>query len=222
MPLIAIASFRLGLTADLLSTTASRSAASAQTGSTKGTQPLTVTVATRGKRVEENIQSLARPIGYALPIRRRGLTEPLIIYKRTTGTGATKRRICLGRFQATSDSNEPAELGRELQGIDVANATSLPLYASHLWGVYNSKRHPGFPCMFSPLVPGGAGRQPDPSSLRGSRAETPPESVFRSLEMGSSISQVGAEPPVSSRRLSAPNRIMLSLELDPRAPRGSS
>jgi peptide/nickel transport system substrate-binding protein len=46
------------------------------------------------------------------------------------------------------ESSDPAELltlTGELQKIYVENAPSLPLFASPLWGVFNTSRFVGFP-----------------------------------------------------------------------------
>jgi peptide/nickel transport system substrate-binding protein len=60
----------------------------------------------------------------------------------------------LRRFEASSDDAELARLGRALQQIYVENAPSLPLFASPLWGVFNTGRLGGFPSRFQPY--GGA------------------------------------------------------------------
>jgi peptide/nickel transport system substrate-binding protein len=67
----------------------------------------------------------------------------------------------LRRFEATSDSDEQAGLSRQLQRLYVANAPSLPLYASHLWGVFNSKHFAGFPSRFLPYAGAAPDGQPD-------------------------------------------------------------
>jgi peptide/nickel transport system substrate-binding protein len=54
-------------------------------------------------------------------------------------------RPILRRFEATSDPNEPLALSGDLQRIYVENAPSLPLFASPLWGVFNTSRFVGFP-----------------------------------------------------------------------------
>ena len=51
----------------------------------------------------------------------------------------------LRRFEATSDPDELLALSGELQRIYVENAPSLPLFASPLWGVFNTSRFVGFP-----------------------------------------------------------------------------
>jgi peptide/nickel transport system substrate-binding protein len=51
----------------------------------------------------------------------------------------------LRRFEATSDADELLALSGELQRIYVENAPSLPLFASPLWGVFNTSRFVGFP-----------------------------------------------------------------------------
>ena len=67
----------------------------------------------------------------------------------------------LRRFEATSDVKEQADLARRLQRLYVADAPSLPLYASPLWGVFNSKRFSGFPSRFLPYAGAAPGGQPD-------------------------------------------------------------
>jgi peptide/nickel transport system substrate-binding protein len=67
----------------------------------------------------------------------------------------------LRRFEATSDVKEQTEIGVQLQRLYVANAPSLPLYASRLWGVFNSKRFSGFPSRFLPYAGAAPGGQPD-------------------------------------------------------------
>jgi peptide/nickel transport system substrate-binding protein len=57
-------------------------------------------------------------------------------------------------FEASSDEAELARLGRALQQIYVESAPSLPLFASPLWGVFNTGRLGGFPSRFQPY--GGA------------------------------------------------------------------
>jgi peptide/nickel transport system substrate-binding protein len=60
----------------------------------------------------------------------------------------------LRRFEASSDEAELAQVGRALQQIYIENAPSLPLFASPLWGVFNTGRLGGFPSRFHPY--GGA------------------------------------------------------------------
>jgi peptide/nickel transport system substrate-binding protein len=67
----------------------------------------------------------------------------------------------LRRFEATSDADEQADLNRQLQKLYVANAPSLPLFASPLWGVFNSKYFTGFPSRFLPYSGAAPGGQPD-------------------------------------------------------------
>jgi peptide/nickel transport system substrate-binding protein len=67
----------------------------------------------------------------------------------------------LRRFEATSDSHEQAELSRQLQKLYVANAPSLPLFSSPLWGVFNSRYFTGFPSRFLPYSGAAPGGQPD-------------------------------------------------------------
>ncbi|MFI5184668.1 MAG: ABC transporter substrate-binding protein [Vicinamibacteria bacterium] len=64
----------------------------------------------------------------------------------------------LRRFEASSDAKELQELGGQLQRLFVDNAPSLPLYASPLWGVFNTTRFAGFPGRLNPYAgaaPGG-------------------------------------------------------------------
>jgi len=51
----------------------------------------------------------------------------------------------LRRFEAASDPAELLSLGAELQKIYVESAPSLPLFASPLWGVFNTSLFVGFP-----------------------------------------------------------------------------
>lgn len=67
----------------------------------------------------------------------------------------------LRRFEATSDPDEQVDLSRQLQRLYVANAPSLPLYPSRLWGVFNSKRFSGFPSRFLPYAGAAPDGQPD-------------------------------------------------------------
>jgi peptide/nickel transport system substrate-binding protein len=56
----------------------------------------------------------------------------------------------LRSFEATSDSAELARLNGQLQKLYVEHAPSLPLFASPLFGVFNSARFSGFPGRFRP------------------------------------------------------------------------
>jgi len=67
----------------------------------------------------------------------------------------------LRRFEATADVKEQTDLAWQLQRLYVANAPSLPLYASRLWGVFNSKRFSGFPSRFLPYAGAAPDGQPD-------------------------------------------------------------
>jgi peptide/nickel transport system substrate-binding protein len=49
------------------------------------------------------------------------------------------------RFEAASDPAELLALSGKLQEIYVENAPSLPLFASPLWGVFNTSRFRGLP-----------------------------------------------------------------------------
>src|SRR6185436_2694887 len=64
----------------------------------------------------------------------------------------------LRRFEASSDAAEQQRLGRELARIYVETAPSLPLFASPLWGVFNTGRISGFPEPLQPLRGLVAGR----------------------------------------------------------------
>jgi peptide/nickel transport system substrate-binding protein len=66
----------------------------------------------------------------------------------------------LRRFEASADPNELLSLGRALQKIYVENAPSLPLFASPLWGVFNTSKYVGFPGRARPYA-GAAPGQPD-------------------------------------------------------------
>ena len=67
----------------------------------------------------------------------------------------------LRRFEATSEADEQAELSRQLLRLYVANVPSLPLFASRLWGVFNSKYFTGFPSRFLPYAGAAPDGQPD-------------------------------------------------------------
>ncbi len=67
----------------------------------------------------------------------------------------------LRRFEATSDASEQTDIARQLQRLYVTNAPSVPLFASPLWGVFNSKRFSGFPSRFLPYAGAAPGGQPD-------------------------------------------------------------
>lgn len=67
----------------------------------------------------------------------------------------------LRRFEATADVAEQTDIARQLLRLYVANAPSIPLYASRLWGVVNSKRFSGFPSRFLPYAGAAPDGQPD-------------------------------------------------------------
>jgi peptide/nickel transport system substrate-binding protein len=67
----------------------------------------------------------------------------------------------LRRFEATADVAEQTDISHELQRLYVANAPSIPLFASRLWGVFNSKRFSGFPSRFLPYAGAAPDGQPD-------------------------------------------------------------
>jgi len=64
----------------------------------------------------------------------------------------------LRRFEASSDPTELLALGAELQRIYVENAPSLPLFASPLWGVFNTSRFVGFPSRARPYAGAAPGQ----------------------------------------------------------------
>jgi peptide/nickel transport system substrate-binding protein len=68
----------------------------------------------------------------------------------------------VGRFEAISDEKEQRTLSSAMQRLFIENAPSLPLFASPLWGVYDTTRLGGFPSRYRPFasaVP-GAGAPP--------------------------------------------------------------
>lgn len=67
----------------------------------------------------------------------------------------------LRRFEASSDAAEQAKVGSALQKIFVDSAPSIPLYASPLWGVFNTSRFAGFPSRFHPYAGAAPGLQSD-------------------------------------------------------------
>jgi peptide/nickel transport system substrate-binding protein len=67
----------------------------------------------------------------------------------------------LRRLEATSDATQQLDLARGLERLYIENAPSLPLYASRLWGVFNSKRFSGFPSRFLPYAGAAPDGQPD-------------------------------------------------------------
>jgi peptide/nickel transport system substrate-binding protein len=64
----------------------------------------------------------------------------------------------LRRFEASADPNELLSLGRALQKIYVENAPSLPLFASPLWGVFNTSKYGGFPGRARPYAGAAPGQ----------------------------------------------------------------
>jgi peptide/nickel transport system substrate-binding protein len=69
----------------------------------------------------------------------------------------------LRQFESSSDEREQVALGLAIQRIFIETAPSLPLYASPLWGVFNTTRLAGFPSRFRPFAsaaPGGADTLP--------------------------------------------------------------
>lgn len=67
----------------------------------------------------------------------------------------------LRRFEATADVTEQTDIAHQLERLYVANAPSIPLFASRLWGVFNSKRFSGFPSRFLPYAGAAPDGQPD-------------------------------------------------------------
>ncbi len=63
----------------------------------------------------------------------------------------------LRRFEANSDPEELRELGRQLQRLFADNAPSLPLFASPLWGVFDTTRVSGFPTRFNTFASAAPG-----------------------------------------------------------------
>jgi len=59
--------------------------------------------------------------------------------------GSPEAGPILRRFEAASDPGELLALSGDLQKIYVESAPSLPLFASPLWGVFNTSRFVGFP-----------------------------------------------------------------------------
>jgi peptide/nickel transport system substrate-binding protein len=58
----------------------------------------------------------------------------------------------LRRFEASAEEAEQMQVSRGLQKIFVDSAPSLPLFASPLWGVFNTSRFTGFPSRFYPYA----------------------------------------------------------------------
>jgi peptide/nickel transport system substrate-binding protein len=75
--------------------------------------------------------------------------------------GSDAASALLRRFEASSDPAEQATIGRELQKVFVDNAPGLPLFASPLWGVFNTSRISGFPSRFNPYAGAAPGFQSD-------------------------------------------------------------
>ena len=69
----------------------------------------------------------------------------------------------LRRFEAVSDEREQLALGLAIQKVFADAAPAIPLFASPLWGVFNTSHLGGFPSRFRPYasaVPGGADTLP--------------------------------------------------------------
>jgi peptide/nickel transport system substrate-binding protein len=75
--------------------------------------------------------------------------------------GSPEASRLLRRFEGTSDAAEQEKLGRDLQRIFVDSAPSLPLFASPLWGVFNTTHITGFPNRFNPYAGAAPGLQSD-------------------------------------------------------------
>ena len=75
--------------------------------------------------------------------------------------GSPEASRLLRRFEGSSDPAEQEKLGRDLQKIFVDSAPSLPLFASPLWGVFNTTHITGFPNRFNPYAGAAPGLQSD-------------------------------------------------------------
>jgi len=75
--------------------------------------------------------------------------------------GSDEASALLRSFEASSDPAEQAALGKDLQKIYVDSAPSLPLFASPLWGVFNTSRIGGFPSRFNPYAGAAPGALSD-------------------------------------------------------------
>jgi peptide/nickel transport system substrate-binding protein len=67
----------------------------------------------------------------------------------------------LRRLEASAEAAEEMQLSRGLQKIFIGSAPSLPLFASPLWGVFNTSRFTGFPSRFHPYAGAVPGLQSD-------------------------------------------------------------
>jgi peptide/nickel transport system substrate-binding protein len=71
--------------------------------------------------------------------------------------GGTEAGPILRRFEASSDPTELASLSNELQKVYVEHAPSLPLFASPVWGVFNTTYYTGFPSRLRPYAAAAPG-----------------------------------------------------------------
>jgi peptide/nickel transport system substrate-binding protein len=72
--------------------------------------------------------------------------------------GSREAGTILRRFEATSHAPELLTLSHQLQRVYVESAPSIPLYASPVWGVFNTRYYSGFPSRLRPYAapaPGG-------------------------------------------------------------------
>jgi peptide/nickel transport system substrate-binding protein len=72
--------------------------------------------------------------------------------------GSAMASPILRGFEASSDPAELLDLSAQLQRIYVENAPSLPLFASPLWGVFNTSRFVGFPGRARPYAGAAPGQ----------------------------------------------------------------
>jgi len=100
----------------------------------------------------------------------RGQMDPLLV--RPVGEsavadfhrfGSKEAGVLLRRFETSSDPQQLEGLAHELEKLYVENAPSVPLYASPLWGVFNTSQYGGFPTRYAPYssaAPGGTDTLP--------------------------------------------------------------
>jgi peptide/nickel transport system substrate-binding protein len=89
----------------------------------------------------------------------RGQLDPLLVRPIGEKAAANFHRFgteeagrLLRRLEASAEEAEQMQVSRSLQKIFVDSAPSLPLFASPLWGVYNTSRFAGFPSRFHPYA----------------------------------------------------------------------
>jgi peptide/nickel transport system substrate-binding protein len=75
--------------------------------------------------------------------------------------GSEEAGRLLRRLEASAEETEQMQVSRSLQKIFVDSAPSLPLFASPLWGVFNTSRVTGFPSRFHPYAAAVPGLQSD-------------------------------------------------------------